>query len=89
MPTWFSRIFKKTGISNALDGTEDDVLWTANSNSRENDDATSKDNWHTDEKMCRADYTALFGNDESSDESDFEGFRKMNNEWLYSGFYPT
>ena len=67
-----ARSFKKTGISNALDGTEDDALWTADSNSRVNDDAASVDNWDTDEQMCLADYTALFGNDDTSDESDFE-----------------
>ena len=69
-----ARSFKKTGISNALDGTEDDALWTADSNSRVNDDAASVDDWDTDEQMCLADYTALFGNDDNSDESDFEGF---------------
>ena len=69
-----ARSFKKTGISNALDGTEDDALWTADSNSRVNDDAASVDDWDTDEQMCLADYTALFGNDDTSDESDFEGF---------------
>ena len=70
----FARSFKKTSISKALDRTEDNVLWTADSNSRVNDDANSEDDWDTDEQMCLADYTALFGNNDTSDGSDFEGF---------------
>ena len=73
------------GISYSLDVTDDDVLWTADSNSRENDDAASEEDWGTDEQMCLADYIALFGDDESSDELNFW---KMNNEWLWTGFIP-
>ena len=71
-----ARSFKKTGISNALDGTEDNVLWTPDSNSRVNDDADSEDDRDTDEQLCLANYAALFGNDDTSNESDLEGFEK-------------
>lgn len=65
--------FLKTGISNKMDGTEDDLLW--NSDSEESEETGETDvpaNWDTDEKLTREEWEQLFG--VSDDESDFEAF---------------
>ena len=49
--------FLKTGISNNMNGTEDDALW--DNESEDNDDDSDKDSvgqWDTDEKMTLAEY---------------------------------
>ena len=65
--------FLKTGISNNLDGTEDDALWDESEDNDDDDsDEDSVGEWDTDEKMTLAEWEALFG--KSDDESDFDGF---------------
>ena len=65
-----SRSFKKCGISNAIDGTEDEILWDDEEDDEEEemeeecdiyDDKLTEDQWHD-----------LFG--ESDEEEEFEGF---------------
>lgn len=65
--------FLKTGISNKMDGTEDDLLW--NSDSEESEETGETDvpaNWDTDETLTREEWEQLFS--VSDDESDFEAF---------------
>ena len=69
--------FLKCGISNALDGTEDDVLWEENVQPNPQPDSDSDDddmdagNEYYDNLMTDADIQTLFA---ESDDSDFEGF---------------
>ena len=70
--------FLKCGISNALDGTEDDVLWEENVQPNLQPDSDSDDvdmdagNEYYDNLMTDADIQTLFA---ESDDSDFEGFK--------------
>ena len=72
-----SRSFLKTGISNRMDGSEDDLLWEecpASESDDENDfEVTDTTGWDTDEKFTRKEWEQLFGVSDD-DESDFEGF---------------
>ena len=69
----------KTGISNAMDGTEDDMLWTTkedsdHSDTDENDDGvTDYSGWDHDEKISEEEWIGLFILSDE-DPSDFEGF---------------
>ena len=66
--------FLKTGISNDLDGTEDDELWDDNGNSND-DDLHIEDSlpsaWDADEDVPEEDWAKLL---KDSDCSDFDGF---------------
>ncbi|KAH7945478.1 hypothetical protein HPB49_011215 [Dermacentor silvarum] len=48
-PNIVEKSFKKTGLSNALDGTEDDALWESGDNGRDDDSqsdlSTSDSDW--------------------------------------------
>ena len=65
--------FLKTGISNKMDGTEDDALWKEDMEIDEDDeDPTDAPNWDTDERMTQEEWNEMFG--ESDDDDEFEGF---------------
>ena len=66
--------FLKTGISNKMDGTEDNLLWDSDSNKSEETDVSA--NWDTDEKLTQEEWEQLFceTQEASDDEMDFEGF---------------
>ena len=53
MLTWFHEVLRRPPP--ALDEIEDDVFWINDSNSCENNDAASEDDWDTDKQMCLAD----------------------------------
>ena len=68
--------FLKTGISNAMDGTEDDFLWKEDSDQSDTDDdegVTDYSGWDHDEKISEEEWIGLFGLSDE-DPSDFEGF---------------
>jgi hypothetical protein len=70
-----TRSFLKCGISNAMDGTEDDLLWQDPSTQPEEGDPEFDDEasgWDSDERITQTQWEELFG--VSDDESDFEGF---------------
>ena len=60
--------FLKTGISNSMDGTEDDHLWQ---DSGESSSEEPEETWDTDERLTQQEWEDLFG---ESDDEDFEGF---------------
>ena len=62
------RSFKKCCISNALDSTEDDILWQESSESASEADSDGEDIF--DDNLTREEVEELFG--ESEDESDFD-----------------
>ena len=69
--------FLKTGISNSMDGTQDDELWTESQEDGSEEDDTEEDDtylagWDTDEKITQEEWEDLFG--KSDDEEEFEGF---------------
>ena len=69
--------FLKTGISNSMDGTQDDELWTESQEDDSEEDDTEEDDtylagWDTDEKITQEEWEDLFG--KSDDEEEFEGF---------------
>jgi hypothetical protein len=66
-----AKSFLKTGISNKMDGTEDDKLWEEHEDEIEEDD-TYCPGWDTDEKITPEEWEELFGN--SDDDEDFDGF---------------
>jgi len=48
--------FLKTGISNKMDGTKDDLLWDSDPGSQESEETEETDvlaNWGTDEKLTQ------------------------------------
>ena len=65
--------FLKTGISNRMDGTEDELLWDSESGSEKGEKTDVPANWDTDINITQEEFEQLFG--ESGDESDFEGFK--------------
>ena len=68
-----ARSFKKCGISNSIDGTEDDILWEEDANpEQESDDAESEDEDLYDDQLTEEQWRSLFG--ESDGEDEFEGF---------------
>ena len=67
-----SQSFLKTGISNRMDGTEDDLLWDSKSGSEEEVESDVPADWDTDLDITQTEIEQLF--DESETESDFEGF---------------
>ena len=64
--------FLKTGISNRMDGTEDNLSWDSKSGSEEEVESDVPANWDTDLDTTQTEIEQLFG--ESETESDFEGF---------------
>ena len=64
--------FLKMGISNRMDGTEDDLLWDSKSGSEEEVESDVPADWETDLDMTQTKIEQLFG--ESETKSDFEGF---------------
>ena len=62
--------FKKCGISNSIDGTEDDILWEEEANpEQESEDDESEDKDVYDDKLTEEQWRSLFG--ESDDEDEF------------------
>ena len=62
--------FLKTGISNSMDGTEDDHLWQDSGESLSSEEEP-EESWDTDERLTQQEWEDLFG---ESDDEDFEGF---------------
>ena len=59
-----SQSFLKTGISNRMDGTEDDLLWDSKSGSEEEVESDVPADWDTDLDITQTEIEQLF------DESD-------------------
>ena len=76
--------FLKTGISNNLDGSEDDFLWDDGQDEEEGDNEASEQyippSWDTDEDLPPEQWNELFGN--SADESDFDGYYRRCCVWF-------
>ena len=64
------RSFKKCGISNALDGTEDDLVWEEEEDSSQVEEEPDCDVY--DDRITPEQWQELFG--ESDDEEEFHGF---------------
>ena len=64
------RSFKKCGISNALDGTEDDLVWEEEADSSQVEEEPDCDVY--DDRITPEQWQELFG--ESDDEEEFHGF---------------
>ena len=64
------RSFKKCGISNALDGTEDDLVWEEEEDSSQVEEEHDCDVY--DDRITPEQWQELFG--ESDDEEEFHGF---------------
>ena len=64
------RSFKKCGISNALDGTEDDLVWEEEEDSSQVEEEPDCDVY--DDRITLEQWQELFG--ESDDEEEFHGF---------------
>ena len=64
------RSFKKCGISNALDGTEDDLVWEEEEDSSHVEEEPNCDVY--DDRITPKQWQELFG--ESDDEEEFHGF---------------
>ena len=62
--------FKKCGISNALDGTEDDLVWEEEEDSSQVEEEPDCDVY--DNRITPEQWQELFG--ESHDEEEFHGF---------------
>lgn len=66
-----AKAFLKTGISNRMDGTEDDELWKEDTEEEETEDEDQADpNWDTDERLTPEEFHELFGDTDD----DFDGF---------------
>lgn len=73
--------FKKCSISNALDGTEDDILWDENVSDAMTEDEEAaddpmmaEDDDPYDDQVRGEDWDTLFGNEDDDEEQDFHGF---------------
>ena len=67
------RAFKKCGISNSLDGTEDDILYADEGTERESDVGSIADDELYDDDIDSDEFNELFSNSHI-DEPDFDGF---------------
>ena len=67
-----TKSFKKCCISNALDGTEDDMVWEDRDESEEVDDDPAVPSDPYDDEIVPADWEALFGGDNDDGTSDNE-----------------
>ena len=65
--------FLKRGISNRMEGTEDNLLWDSESGSEKGEETDVPTNWDTDINITQEEFEQLFG--ESGDKSDFEDFK--------------
>lgn len=65
------RSFKKCGISNAIDGTEDDLLWEEEETCTTEEENEDEDEDPYDDQLTE-EWRNLFG--ESDDENEFDGF---------------
>ena len=63
--------FLKTGISNKMDGSEDDELWLK-AEEEKSEDEDEAPNWATDEKMTQEEWEKLF--ESSDDDKSLDGF---------------
>lgn len=67
------RAFKKCGISNAMDGSEDSALFENDSSDGDDCELSDDDNVYAD-NLTPANAEALFGHTDDEEESSFEGF---------------
>ena len=68
-----ARSFKKCGISNSIDGTEDDILWEEETAvPDEESEEEDKDHDVYDDRLTEEQWQNLFG--ESDAEEEFDGF---------------
>ena len=69
-----ARSFKKCGISNSTDGTEDDMLWEeeATNPDKKSVDQESEDEDMNDDRLTEEEWQNLFGT--SDDEEDLDSF---------------
>ena len=64
-----ARSFKKCGISNSIDGTEDDILWEEEANpEQESEDDESEDKDVYDDKLTEEQWRSLLGDSDDEDE---------------------
>ena len=61
------RSFKKCCISNALDGTEDDLIWEEE---EETEDREDQEDALYDDRLNENEWNELFGNDEDGEDGD-------------------
>ena len=66
------RSFKKCSISNAIDGTEDDLLWEEEETCSAEEENEDEDEDPYDYQLIEEEWRNLFG--ESGDEDEFDGF---------------
>ena len=64
--------FKKCGIANAMDGTEDDILWQEPADQGSEAEASDEDDDPHEDMLTQEQALQLFA---ESDEEDFYGFR--------------
>ena len=76
------RSFKKCGISNALDGTEDDLVWEEEEDSSQVEEEPDCD--VHDDRITPEQWQELFG--ESDDEEEFHGFWRKTNKQTNCSF---
>jgi len=69
------RSFLKCGISNALDGTEDDAIYSDDGDATDDDDVEDDNDVYDDNEYTADDVVELFG-DSSDEEPDFDGFEE-------------
>ena len=74
--------FRKCGISNALDGTEDDLVWEEEEDSSQVEEEPDCDVY--DDRITPEQWQELFG--ESDDEEEFHGFWRKTNKQTNSSF---
>ena len=71
-PESVSYSFKKCGISNRLDGTEDDILWEEIGEQSTELEEEMEENDIYDDSVTATEFERLFG--DSDGDEDFEGF---------------
>ena len=71
---WLKKSFLKTGISNNLNGSKDDILWDDEDHQKESEekDELIPPSWDTDEDIPERQLEKLF--DDSENEDKFHGF---------------
>ena len=75
------RSFKKCGISIALDGTEDDLVWEEEEDSSQVEEEPDCDVYH--DRITPEQWQELFG---ESDDEEFHGFWRKTNKQTNSPF---
>ena len=67
--------FKKCGISNSMDGDEDDILFTENTDNADgNEESVTNLDLLYETEMTDQEFRDLFNSDDESGEEEFEGF---------------